>query len=260
MKKTLKTTLIQADLIWEDPQGNIENFDRKINRIGEKTDLIILPEMFTTGFTMNPAPMAEKMDGKTVQWMQQKAVLTNALIMGTLIIEEDQQYFNRLIAAFPGGEVKYYDKRHLFTYAKEDEVFTSGKTRLIFKYKGFRIMPLICYDLRFPVWARNTLNYDILIYMANWPVPRIKAWDLLLKARAIENMSYVIGVNRVGTDKNQIQYSGHSAVIDAFGKDILTFKAYTEATKSIDLDLDHIKNTRKRFGFLNDKDKFEFKF
>lgn len=254
MKNKLKTAIIQTDLLWENPSGNKKEFDKRIDAID--ADLIILPEMFTTGFTMNPKDLAENMNGETLRWMKRKASEKKALIIGSLIIEEDKKYYNRLIAAFPDGNINYYDKKHLFTYAREDRVFTAGNKHLIIEYQGFRIMPLICYDLRFPVWARNTQNYDLLIYVANWPIPRIKAWDLLLKARAIENMSYVIGVNRVGSDDNKIQYSGHSAVLDAFGEEILSFAENESGIKSIILDLDHIKKVRKRFGFLNDRDRF----
>jgi predicted amidohydrolase len=256
MQKQLNTFIIQADLLWEDPAGNREQFDKKISKIKE-ADLIILPEMFTSGFTMNPKPIAEKMNGESVNWMMKKAAENNALLTGSLIIEENNKYYNRLITAFPDGKILFYDKKHLFSYAKEDQIFTAGNKHLIIEYKGFRIMPLICYDLRFPVWARNIQDYDILIYVANWPVPRIGAWDLLLKARAIENMSYVIGVNRVGKDGNKIQYSGHSAVIDTFGKELLTFDDAEEGVKSVKLDPEHIKKVRERFRFLNDRDSFK---
>ena len=256
MQKQLNTFLIQTDLLWEDPAGNREQFDKKIGKIKD-ADLIILPEMFTSGFTMNPKPVAEKMNGESVNWMMKKAAEKNALLTGSLIIEEDNKYYNRLITAFPDGKISFYDKKHLFSYAKEDQIFTAGNKHLIIEYKGFRIMPLICYDLRFPVWARNIQDYDILIYVANWPVPRIGAWDLLLKARAIENMSYVIGVNRVGKDGNKIQYSGHSAVIDTYGKELLTFADAEEGVKSVKLDPEHIKKVRERFRFLNDRDSFK---
>lgn len=255
MYKQLNTTIIQTSLLWEDPTGNRKQFDRKIDKIID-ADMIILPEMFTTGFTMNPKPVSEKMDGTSVNWMLEKAAEKNALLIGSLIIEEDNKYYNRLITAFPNGKISFYDKKHLFSYAKEDQIYTAGNKHLIIEYKGFKIMPLICYDLRFPVWARNIQDYDILIYVANWPVPRIGAWDLLLKARAIENMSYVIGVNRVGQEGNKIQYSGHSAVIDTFGKEILAFANSEEGVKSITLDLEHVKKVRERFGFLNDRDAF----
>jgi predicted amidohydrolase len=256
MQKQLNTFLIQTDLFWEDQVGNREQFDKKIGKIKD-ADLIILPEMFTSGFTMNPKPVAEKMNGESVNWMMKKAAENNALLTGSLIIEENNKYYNRLITAFPDGKISFYDKKHLFSYAKEDQIFTAGNKHLIIEYKGFRIMPLICYDLRFPVWARNIQDYDILIYVANWPVPRIGAWDLLLKARAIENMSYVIGVNRVGKDGNKIQYSGHSAVIDTFGKELLTFDDSEEGVKSVKLDPEHVKKVRERFRFLNDRDSFK---
>ncbi len=255
MQNQLNTTIIQTSLLWEDPAGNRAQLDKKISPI-KNTDLIILPEMFTSGFTMNPKSVAEKMNGASVKWMLEKAAEKEALIIGSMVIEDKNKYFNRLIAAYPSGEIFFYDKRHLFTYAKEDVVFTGGNKHLFIEYKNFKILPLICYDLRFPVWARNTNNYDLLIYVANWPIPRIKAWDILLKARAIENMSYVIGVNRTGVDANHIQYSGHSSVINTFGDAILSFADNEEGVQSATLDLDHIRKTRKRFRFLNDRDSF----
>jgi len=257
METQLKTAIIQSDLVWENPKQNRLHFARKIDAINTEVDLIILQEMFTTGFTNNAAKVSETMHGETVQWMLQKAREKNSLLMGSVIIEDNANFYNRLLVAFPNGEIKYYDKHHLFSYAKEDEIYTKGENKLVFEYKGWKILPLVCYDLRFPVWARNTDNYDLLIYVANWPKPRIAAWDILLKARAIENMSYVIGVNRVGNDFNGFEYMGHSAVIDAFGQTILEFKEEEQETKTIVLDKNHIATTRSKFGFLNDKDDFK---
>jgi len=257
METQLKTAIIQSDLVWENPKQNRLHFTKKIDEISNEVDLIILQEMFTTGFTNNAAKVAETMQGETVQWMLQKASEKNALLLGSVIIEANSKFYNRFLVAFPNGELKYYDKRHLFSYAKEDEIYTKGENKLVFEYKGWKILPLVCYDLRFPVWARNTEDYDLLIYVANWPKPRIAAWDILLKARAIENLSYVIGVNRVGKDFNNFEYIGHSAVFDAFGQTILEFEESEENTKMAVLDKSHVVKTREKFGFLNDKDNFK---
>jgi predicted amidohydrolase len=197
------------------------------------------------------------MQGETVQWMLKKANEKNALLLGSVIIEDSCKYYNRFIVAFPNGEVQYYNKRHLFSYAGEDRIYSKGLEKLVFEYKGWKILPLVCYDLRFPVWARNTENYDLIIYVANWPKPRIAAWDILLKARAIENLSYVVGVNRIGKDFNGFEYIGHSVILNAFGKTILEFKEGEDGTKRVILDKNHVINTREKFGFLNDKDSFK---
>ena len=259
MKKILKTALVQTDTIWENINENLQSLSLKLNSISENIDVIILPELFSTGFTMNAKPVAESMNGKAIKWMLEKASDKNSLIIGSLIISENENIYNRLIAAFPNGEIQYYDKRHLFSYAEEDKVFTVGNKRLTIEYKGWKILPLICYDLRFPVWARNTDNVDLIIYVANWPNARIYAWDTLLKARAIENLCYVIGVNRVGIDNNDLIYTGHSAVNNAFGETLLSFEEGKQEIKIISLQKDHIAKTRNRFRFLEDKDVFEIK-
>jgi omega-amidase len=205
----MKIALLNTTLVWENPAKNRANLEQKINSINESINLIVLPEMFTSGFTMNPKNVAETMQGETVSWLKQVAKAKNCAITGSLVITENENYFNRLLFVFPDGKIEFYDKRHLFTLAGEDKVYTSGKEKLIVTYKGFKICPLICYDLRFPVFARNVENYDLLLYVANWPKPRINAWDILLKARAVENMSYVIGVNRIGNDNNNLEYVGH---------------------------------------------------
>lgn len=256
MRDSLNIAIIQSNIFWEDPHRNRLNLSKKIKDITD-ADIIILQEMFTTGFTNRVQDVCETMEGETIPWMLQKSLEKEALVMGSLTIKEEEKFFNRLIVAFPNGDLKYYDKRHLFSYAGEDEVFTSGNSRLLFDYKGFKICPLVCYDLRFPVWSRNTEEIDILIYVANWPKPRIGAWDILLKARAIENLCYVIGVNRLGKDFNNLEYVGHSAVIDAMGKPVLEFQEGQELTKTVTLSKDHIENIRSKFGFLEDKDEFK---
>ncbi len=264
MENKLKIALVQTNTLWEEIDKNLQNLNQKLNTINNDVDLIVLPELFSTGFTMNAKPVSETMQGKSVMWMLDQASKKNCLLVGSLIISENEKIFNRLVVAFPpdnhqDGEIKYYDKRHLFSYAGEEKVFSSGNKRMVFEYKGFKIYPLVCYDLRFPVWARNTKDIDILIYVANWPNARMFAWDTLLKARAIENLCYVIGLNRVGTDNNNLVYSGHSAVIDAFGKTILNFEENQENIKTVILEKKHVIETRNRFRFLDDRDMFEIK-
>lgn len=251
----LNVTIIQSELEYEKPLQNRANFSDKIDSIKEKTDLIILPEMFTTSFTMN-TDLAESMDGKTIQWMLRKAKHKNAIIIGSLIIKENDKCYNRLIAAFPNGTLKKYDKRHLVPIFGEDKALNSGSERLVFDYYGWKICPLICYDLRFPVWSRNTVNFDLLIYIANWPLPRFKAWDVLLQARAIENVSYVAGVNRVGLDKDNQKYFGHSGIVDPLGHEIISIDGDKEEIQTVQLNIDYLFNIRKKLHFLEGKDHF----
>lgn len=256
MKNSLKTALLQVDLAWEDPEENIKKFTKEINNLKEPVDLIVLPEMFSTGFSMNAEELAEDMDGRTVSWIKNTAIENNTALTGSVIIKESENFYNRLFFVFPDGSYKVYDKRHTFTLAKEDQTYTAGNERLIVEYKGWRICPLICYDLRFPVWARNTSNYDLLIYVANWPETRIHAWDILLQARAIENMSYCIGVNRTGNDGNEYKYNGHSAVYDSLGKSLFDNDRAQEFTEIVELDKSHVEETRDKLKFLQDRDSF----
>jgi predicted amidohydrolase len=246
-------------LVWENPSQNRLNFLNKIDSITQPVDIIVLPEMFTSGFTMNPKGVAETMQGETVSWMKSIASKKQAAITGSLIIKENDNYYNRLLFVHPNGEINSYDKRHTFTLAGEDKVYTAGTKKLIVAFKGWSICPLICYDLRFPVWARNTENYEVLIYVANWPKPRVNAWDALLKARAIENMSYCIGVNRVGLDANNHEYSGHSASYDVLGNRLDTTPFDKEAISIVTLDKTELENYRNKLNFLNDKDEFTLK-
>ena len=255
----LKVTIIQSHLHWENPVANRQYFSRKIEELSEEVDLIILPEMFTTGFTMNAMQLAEGMDGKTLKWMISLAKLKEVAITGSVIVSEGPYYFNRLFFVLPNGTYKTYDKRHTFTLAGEHKTYQSGQDRLIVDYNGWRICPLICYDLRFPVWARNTEDYDLLIYTANWPKRRILAWDALLKARAIENMCYCIGVNRVGLDGNGHEYTGHSAVYDVLGERLDGPDFETEFLHTFTLEKTHIESNRKHLQFLNDRDFFSLK-
>ena len=252
----IKIALIQSILSWENPNENRQQLEEKINSISQYVDLIVLPEMFTSGFTMNPKNVAETMQGETILWLKKLAQAKNCAITGSLVIKENGNYYNRLVFVFPNGELQYYDKRHLFTLAGEDKIYTAGKEKLIVEYKGFKICPLICYDLRFPVFSRNVEEYDVLIYVANWPKPRTNAWDILLKARAVENMSYVIGVNRIGTDDNNHEYVGHSQAIDFLGNYLLEAKE-EEGVFVIELDKNQLIETRSRLNFLNDQDRFE---
>ncbi|KDN55142.1 amidohydrolase [Flavobacterium seoulense] len=252
----MKIALIQSDLIWENPKANRIFFEEKINGIDNSVDLIVLPEMFSTGFTMNPAAVAETMQGEMVLWMQSLAKAKNTAITGSLVIKELGNFYNRMLFVFPSGEIQFYDKKHLFTLAGEDKVYTAGNQKLIVDYLGWKICPMVCYDLRFPVFSRNVENYDLLLYVASWPEKRVAAWDALLKARAIENMSYVAAVNRVGIDWNEHQYSGHSQLLDSLGNYIIKPQE-TEAVFVAVLDKDQLIETRKRFGFLNDKDSFQ---
>lgn len=257
MSNELHIVGIQADLFWENPLKNCASFEEKINGLPENTDLIVLPEMFTTGFTMNPQKVAEKMDGPSIRWMQKIAFQKQVAISGSLVIEQNHNYYNRLVFVHPSGAIESYDKKHSFTLAGEDRVYTAGDQKLIVAYKGWRICPLICYDLRFPVWARNTENYDVLIFIANWPITRIKAWETLLKARAIENMSYVIGVNRTGLDKNKYEYSGNSLIVNYSGKELSNLQKNKIGLVTAVISKTNQNEIRKKLGFLNDKDAFE---
>jgi omega-amidase len=252
----MKIALIQTELSWENPNENKALLQEKINAISQYVDLIVLPEMFTSGFTMNPKNVAQTMKGEAISWLKETAKDKNCAITGSLVIEENGNYFNRLVFVFPSGEIQTYDKRHLFTLAGEDKVYTAGKDKLIVDYKGFKICPLICYDLRFPVFARNVEEYDVLIYVANWPKPRVNAWDILLKARAVENMSYVIGVNRIGMDENNHEYVGHSQVVDFLGNYIQEPQEI-EGVFIVELDKNELVETREKLNFLNDRDNFK---
>lgn len=259
MADKLKIALLQVDLSWENAEENRRKFTERIENITEEVDLIVLPEMFSTGFSMNAENLAEPSHGPTFQWMQKIASSRNSAVTGSVIIEENGNYFNRLFFVLPDASYKIYDKRHTFTLAKENETYNAGKERLIVEYKGWRICPLICYDLRFPVWARNTEDYDLLIYVANWPETRIHAWDTLLQARAIENMSYCIGVNRTGNDGNDYRYNGHTGAYDVLGKKLINNTSEKEFTEIVILEKNHVIETREKLKFLQDRDSFSLK-
>ncbi len=256
MYKNLNIAIIQADLAWENIEKNLNLFSEKINFIDKDVDLIVLPEMFSTGFSMNAENLAEPPQGPTFKWMQEIARKRNVAVTGSVIVKEKNNFYNRLYFVFPDTTFKTYDKRHTFTLAREDQTYTAGNKRLIVEYKGWKICPLICYDLRFPVWARNTVDYDLLIYVANWPETRIQAWDILLQARAIENMSYCIGVNRTGSDGNKYRYNGHSAIYDCLGKPLFKNNREAEFTQVLCLEKSHVSETREKLKFLQDRDSF----
>lgn len=251
----LKVSLVQTSLVWENVDANLALLKEKVLNLSD-TDIVFLPEMFTTGFSMKPEKWAETMNGKSVSWMIDLAHLKGAVITGSLIIEEGGNYYNRLIWAQPDGVVLHYDKRHRFSYAGEDDHYQAGKDRVTWEYLGWRIRPQICYDLRFPVWSRNDDEYDLLFYVANWPERRKFPWKSLLTARAIENMAYVIGVNRVGLDGNEIEHSGDSAVLNALGENVSIGEPNKEVIVSATLSAKHIQEVRTRFRFLNDADPF----
>jgi predicted amidohydrolase len=253
--QSLIVTYIQTELVWENVQANLEMLDNKIKAIENPTDLIVLPEMFSTGFSMNPAGLAETMLGSAVTWMKEKAAEKAAVITGSLMIEEGGHYFNRLIWAQPNGRMRTYDKKHLFRMTGEEKVYQAGTHQLTVELKGWRIRPFICYDLRFPVWMRNSENpYDLAIVVANWPASREVQWQTLLRARAIENQSYVIGVNRVGVDGNEIDYNGYSCVIDYQGN--VHFQEVNRAhTQTASLSLTTLQSYRKTFPVWMDRDR-----
>ena len=248
-------SLIQSDIIWEDKNSNLKKYQEQIDKI-ESTELIVLPEKFTTGFSMSPKDISEKMNGETIQWMKQNAHKMNSAICGSIIIEESGKYFNRFIWINPDGSIHHYDKRHLFSYAGENDNYTPGDSKIIIEYKGWKICPLICYDLRFPVWSRNSEEYDLLIYVANWPSKRKFAWRSLLVARAIENQCYVIGVNRVGLDNSGNSHSGETSIINALGESLYV-KSHSEDLYTNGISKLELEKIRKQLPFLNDKDNFK---
>lgn len=253
----LKVTLIQSNLHWQNKDANMAMFEEKIWQIEDETDLIVLPEMFSTGFTMEAKELAEPMNFHTFRWLANMAKQKNTNIVGSFIVKEDKKYFNRLVLMQADETFFVYDKRHLFRMAKEHETFSEGTEKVLPEIKGWKILPLICYDLRFPIWSRNVnLAYDALIYVANWPKARRTAWQTLLKARAVENLAYVIAVNRVGEDGNKIAYSGDSAVIDPKGH-LIFEQADTEFIKTFELDKEALVKYREKFPAYLDADTFE---
>ncbi len=257
--ENLKITIFQGYLFWENIEKNLQNISLRLSNIREKTDLIILPEMFNTGFTMNAEKLAEPMNGKTMIWMHKMAKEFDCVVTGSLIIKDSDGFYNRLIWMRPDGKYQCYDKRHLFTLAKEDKTYTAGKDKLIVELKGWKICPVICYDLRFPVWLRNVNEaYDLLIVVANWPERRALHWRTLLPARAVENEAYVIGVNRVGHDGNEIYHSGDSTCVSPNGS-VIYYKRDEEDVYTFSILADEVIKTRRTLPFLKDADVFEIK-
>ena len=256
----LRVALVQTDLHWQDKTANLALLEEKIWSLKNTCDLIVLPEMFATGFSMESALLAEPMNLQVHKWMKQLAAQTGSVITGTVIISEGGNYYNRLLWVMPDGTTQHYDKRHLFRMANEDASFASGTKLPIFSLKGWKICPQICYDLRFPIWARNHWNngnaaYDLLFYVASWPAARISAWDTLLPARAIENLSYCLGVNRVGIDGNQIAYTGHSAAYDFKGERLVDL-GEKDQIQVVTLSRSALEEYRSKFPAWKDADKF----
>jgi predicted amidohydrolase len=254
----LTVSTLQTSLYWEDPAKNLAHFMEKIARLPQ-TDILILPEMFTTGFTMKPGAQAEEAGGRGLQWMQQQALAKGCVIVGSISVKEKGNYYNRLYWVKPDGSFLSYDKRHLFSMGKEHEHYTAGNSKLIIDYKGWKICPLICYDLRFPVWSRNTQQdpYDLLIYVANWPEVRSFPWKQLLIARAIENQCYLAGVNRIGADGNGISHSGDTVLLNPRGEAISHTKAHEESLETLTLSYQALSDFRKAFPVLDDADQFK---
>ncbi|WP_114783882.1 amidohydrolase [Botryobacter ruber] len=254
--KDLTVTIVQTALYWQDAEANRQLFSEKLQTVAPKTDLIVLPEMFTTGFSMEASQLAEEQEGATLAWMRQEAQKHQAVLTGSIIAREGDNYFNRLLWVRPDGSYEKYDKKHLFRMAKEHHTYTAGTAQLVVELKGWHIMPLVCYDLRFPVWSRNRDNsYDVLLYVANWPEPRRLAWQTLLQARAIENLAYVVGVNRVGKDGNNHPYSGDSAIIHPKGHKLLE-TSYQEGIHTLALSPQELTDFRAAFPAHLDADAF----
>jgi predicted amidohydrolase len=249
--------MVQPDLNWEDSVFNLSRLEDIILKKESQSDLILLPELFPTGFSMNVSELAEDMKGPTMQWLHKMASHLSSCIAGSLIIKEDGRFFNRLIFMYPSGQYDFYDKRHLFRMGKEHEYYSPGTRKMIAEYKSWKIRPLICYDLRFPVWSRNCMDYDILIYSASWPEKRQDVWEALLKARAIENQCFVIGVNRIGKDGNQINHRGESMAFDFKGNLILKLPENVETAGTLTLIKDELLRFRKDFPAHLDADKFK---
>ena len=253
----MKITILQQNIVWANPTANVRKADEAINQ-NPGADLYVLPEMFSTGFCTNPEGIAESTESETLQWMKDKAATTDAAIAGSVAVTEDGKYYNRFFFVKPDGSVTHYDKKHLFTYGGEHLRFTAGEERVVVEWKGVRILLEVCYDLRFPVWARNRGDYDMILYVASWPTPRVSAWSVLLVARAIENQCYVAGVNRVGTDP-ACEYCGGSVIIDPYGKTLAACEMNQECEASAEVDMHKLNAFREKFPVLSDADDFERK-
>ena len=253
----MKISIIQSDLAWEDKTCNFRKLGELISPLLNKTDIVVLPEMFNTGFSMNPENLAESPKAETFNWLLDAARKGKFGICGSYIVKENEKYFNRWVFVTPEGTSWHYDKRHLFSMSGEDKYFSPGKSRMVFSFRGVRISPLICYDLRFPVWSRIRNDCDMIICAANWPESRKDVWDILLKARAIENQCYVAGVNRTGTDGAGIRYCGGSVIVDSRGTTITTANQETEISVTGEISMSDLSDFRNFFPVFNDADKFE---
>jgi predicted amidohydrolase len=256
----MRITLIQDIIFWADKAANIQKVEDQLTLLAGTTDLVVLPEMFTTGFCTDKLQLAETMDGETMHQLKHWAVKYKLAITGSFIAIENDKVFNRAFFVFPTGEIETADKRHLFSFGGEHEYFSSGDKRLIVNYSGFNILVLVCYDVRFPVWTRNVNNeYDLIIFVANFPQRRIIDWDILLQARAIENQAYVCGVNRVGVDGQGIDYNGHSALLDFKAKPLLKFAEDKTSIQTTEILIEPLQLYRQKFAVWRDADKFEIK-
>ena len=256
MKTNLTVAALQVDLLWENIIGNQTKIGNLIEDLSPEVNLVILPEMFTSGFTQNSERLAEEMNGATLEWLSRKADKYNLAIMGSLIIREEGRFYNRMVLMEPGGKVQTYDKRHQFRMGDEHNYYSGGEERKVFLFQGWRILPQICYDLRFPVWSRNRNDYDLMVYVASWPESRRDVWSILLQARAIENQAFLVGVNRVGEDGSGMTYSGDSVILDPKGMVLSGAKRGVEATISASLSLEELISFRSKFPAWMDGDDF----
>jgi omega-amidase len=255
----MKISIIQPDIVWENKSRNFQNLSGLISPLINNTDIVILPEMFNTGFSMNPKQFSESSEAETLKWMKSTAKIGNFGVCGSYMVNDNGRYYNRWIFVSPQEEMWYYDKRHLFGMGDENKFFTAGKSRLVFTFRGVRISPYICYDIRFPVWSRNHNDYDLAVYSANWPEARINVWNTLLQARAIENQCFVAGSNRIGTDGNGIKYCGDSAIIGPRGDVLASAETNSECSFSAEISLTHLSEFRNKFPVTRDADNFTIK-
>jgi len=255
----IKVSLIQSNIFWENPSKNLINFEEKIVSLKGKSDIVLLPEMFTTGFTMNPKPFAEPMSGTTVSWMLKHSAVNNFAIGGSVVISENNKFYNRFIFVEPNGNIKFYNKHHLFSITGENKEYTAGNKRVIVNYNGFRLLLQVCYDLRFPVSMRNKNDYDAILLVANWPERRNDAWKKLLYARAMENQCYIAAVNRVGEDKNKVTHSGDSMILDYAGRELTVAKPFAEEIINSTFDIKLLEDAKTKFPAWKDSDNFDIK-
>ncbi len=260
MVKNISVSIIQTNIVWENKEMNLKILSKKIAKVKDISDLVVLPEMFNTGFSLKPEKNFETIDGNTIKWLKKQAIERKIAIAGSLIIKENNNFFNRFVFVYPNGEIKFYDKRHLFRMANEHNFYTPGNKRVIIDYMGWKIILQVCYDLRFPVWSRNIDNeYDLMIYVANWPKPRISQWETLLAARAIENQAYVIGVNRIGIDGNSLSYIGASKILNPKGENLVQIDTKRETIETTELSYSTLLTYREKFPVVFDTDSFEIK-